>query len=178
MRPLCCKGKTRTYSTSVNRRRYVLSDGTDRIPAFVVHAWRVTLSPHLLSQGPVSWQLPTKRLTGSNGATAFGNGTKVRDIVTHRESKPRPATRWQGDTKWHLQRLAHVQVWTRDTVSWTGSVDQTTGITQWAEWVVLFVLLVIMRITSQTRLISKPKYCRGTGNDATLQLVISQFLGT
>ena len=53
----------------------------------------------------------------------------------------------------------------------------TVGITQCAEWLVVFVRPLIIYITWQIRLISEPKFCTGTGNDAMLQLVIFQFLG-
>jgi hypothetical protein len=59
----------------------------------------------------------------------------------------------------------------------TPSGEPTIGITQCAEWVVVFVRPLIMYITWHTRLIREPKFCKGTGNDAMLQLVIFQFLG-
>jgi len=61
--------------------------------------------------------------TGNKAATTFGNSTQLRDVI-HLENKPRPTSRWQGDTKLRLQGLAQVQVWTRDTVRRTGRVDQ------------------------------------------------------
>lgn len=57
------------------------------------------------------------------------------------------------------------------------SENQATNIPQWKDWVVAF-LYVIMCITSQTRLISEPKYYWRTGNNAVLVHASLQSLGT